>query len=51
MKRILACLVLIGVTTLSGCYYNPGYSYVRTTGYGGDAYYGTSYYAAPGYSY
>jgi hypothetical protein len=60
MKRVLAGLVLVAATaTLSGCYYDPGYSYVRpvaTTG-GGDAYYGTGvtydsgYYAAPGYYY
>jgi hypothetical protein len=51
MKRLLACLVLVvAATTLSGCYYDPGYSYVRSTGYSGDVYYGTSYYAAPGYS-
>jgi hypothetical protein len=51
MKRLLVCLVLVvAATTLSGCYYDPGYSYVRSTGYSGDVYYGNGYYAAPGYS-
>jgi hypothetical protein len=50
MKRLLACLVLVvAATALSGCYYNPGYSYVRSSGPGGDVYYGTASYAAPGY--
>jgi len=53
MKRLLASLILItAVASLSGCYYDPGYSYVRSSGYGGDAYYGqgaATYYAAPGY--
>lgn len=53
MKRLLASLVLIvAAATLSGCYYDPGYSYVRGSGYSGDAYYGdggNAYYAAPGY--
>lgn len=57
MKRLLAGLALVvAAATLSGCYYDPGYSYVRSTGYGGDAYYGRAapvydggYYVAPGY--
>lgn len=53
MKRLLASLVLIvAVVTLSGCYYDPGYSYVRGSGYAGDAYYGDGgnvYYARPSY--
>src|SRR5574337_268568 len=52
MKRQLACVVLaVAAAALSGCYYDPGYSYVRGSGYGGDAYYGSgsTYYAAPGY--
>ena len=54
MKRLLASLALIAAaSTLSGCYYDPGY--VRSTGYGGAYYapaaavYGNGYYAAPGY--
>jgi hypothetical protein len=52
MKRLLASLALIvAATTLSGCYYDPGYSYVRSSGYSGDAYYGRggSDYVVPGY--
>lgn len=53
MKYLLACLILMAATvSLSGCYYDPGYSYVRSSGYNGDAYYGQgapTYYAAPGY--
>jgi hypothetical protein len=56
MKRILAALALVIVAAfLSGCYYDPGYSYVRSAGYGGDAYYGQGHtvydggYYAPGY--
>ena len=53
MKRHLASFALIVVAAaLSGCYYDPGYSYVRSSGQGGDAYYGrgeSTYYAAPGY--
>jgi len=53
MKRLLAGLVLIAAAAaLSGCYYDPGYSYVRNSGYGGDAYYGQGgggYYVAPSY--
>ena len=41
MKRMLAGWALVLATaTLSGCYYDPGYSYVRSNGYQGDAYYG-----------
>lgn len=41
MKRLLCSLILISAAAaLSGCYYDPGYSYVRGSGYGGDAYYG-----------
>ena len=53
MKRILASFILMAAAvSLSSCYYDPGYSYVRSSGYGGDAYYGQgapTYYAAPGY--
>ena len=57
MKRLLSGLVMaVAAATLSGCYYDPGYSYVRSNGDGGDAYYGRrttvyqdGYYAAPGY--
>ena len=52
MKRLLASLALgVAAATLSGCYYDPGYSYVRSSGYGGDAYYGRggSDYVVPGY--
>jgi len=53
MKRLLASLVLIvAAATLSGCYYDPGYSYVRSSGYAGDAHYGdggNAYYATPSY--
>lgn len=56
MKRMLAIMVLVAAAaTLSGCYYDPGYSYVRRSGEGGDAYYGRGtttvyedgYYASP----
>lgn len=41
MKRMFAGLALVlGTAALSGCYYDPGYSYVRSNGYQGDAYYG-----------
>jgi hypothetical protein len=41
MRRLLAGLALaLGTAALSGCYYDPGYSYVRGNGYQGDAYYG-----------
>jgi hypothetical protein len=41
MKRMLAGLALaFGTAALSGCYYDPGYNYVRGNGYQGDAYYG-----------
>lgn len=54
MKYRLASLILVAAATLSGCYYDPGYSYVRNSGYNGDVYYGDaaatgSYYAVPGY--
>ena len=61
MKRLLAGLMLCGaVATLSGCYYDPGYSYVRSSAYVGDAYYGSGstvvyddgyYGGVPGYWY
>ncbi|MGP1665582.1 MAG: hypothetical protein ACTS5I_06660 [Rhodanobacter sp.] len=48
MKRLLAGLVVITLAgVLSGCYYSPGYSYVRGTPAGGDAYYGQQ--PAPAY--
>lgn len=58
MKRLVAGLVLsAAVAALSGCYVDPGYSYVRQTSYQGDAYYGQGvrtyddgyYYVAPAY--
>lgn len=52
MKRLLASMVLIAaVSALAGCYYDPGYSYVRGSSYGGDAYYGqggSGYIVSPG---
>jgi hypothetical protein len=51
MKRVLAGLALaVATAALSGCYYDPGYSYVRpvATG-GGDAYYGTGVTYSGGY--
>ena len=54
MKRLLAGFVLVALTALlSGCYYDPGYSYVRSSPYAGPAYYGNgvvysdAYYASP----
>lgn len=42
LKRVLAGLTLAGVTCLlSSCYVAPDYSYVRSNGYVGDAYYGS----------
>ena len=57
MKRLLGGLVLVALAALlSGCYYDPGYSYVRASPYAGPAYYGNGvvygddgYYAAPGW--
>lgn len=53
MKRLLASLALTAaVVAVSGCYYDPGYSYVRGSGYVGDAYYGdggSTYVVTPGY--
>jgi hypothetical protein len=57
MKRLLAGLILsTAVLVLSGCYIDPGYSYVRPGGYQGDVYYGRGvttyddgYYAVPAY--
>ncbi|GAB3793047.1 hypothetical protein [Dyella agri] len=56
MKRLLSGFVLVAFAVLlSGCYYDPGYSYVRATPYAGPAYYGNGvvygdgYYAAPGW--
>ena len=54
MKRLFACVGLMAVAAaLSGCYYDPGYTYVRGGGPAGDAYYGTgtTYYASPYDSY
>ena len=54
MKRMLAGLALVlGTAALSGCYYDPGYSYVRSNGYQGEAYYGEgpSVIYEPDYSY
>lgn len=58
MKPVLAVMVLAAAATLSGCYYDPGYSYVRGSGESGDAYYGRGgatvyddgYYASPYYA-
>jgi hypothetical protein len=54
MKRLLSGFVLVALAApLSGCYYDPGYSYVRATPYAGPAYYGNgvaygeAYYASP----
>lgn len=57
MRRlVLGTALLVGAVSLSGCYYDPGYSYVRGNGYVGDAYYGSGStvvydngYYAPGY--
>ena len=56
MKHWLAACFLLGATvSLTGCYYDPGYSYVRGNHYAGDAYYGQAApvyndgYYAPGY--
>ena len=53
MKRPLSVVALIlAAATLSGCYYDPGYSYVRGSGHGGDAYYGdgsSARYVEPAY--
>jgi hypothetical protein len=53
MKRLVSGLILIvAAATLSGCYYDPGYSYVRGPGPAGDAYYGDgggARYVAPAY--
>ncbi len=59
MRWLSSGLVMAGAAAiLSGCYYDPGYSYVRSNGYGGDAYYGQrtavyqgGYDVAPGYGY
>jgi len=52
----LALVAAVAAAALSGCYYDPGYSYVRgTPGYNGSAYYGRAagydddYYGAPAY--
>lgn len=57
MKHLAAGLVVCAAAAaLSGCYVDPGYSYVRQTPYQGDVYYGQGtrvyddgYYAAPVY--
>jgi hypothetical protein len=42
-KHLLAGLVVVvSASLLSGCYIAPGYSYVQSNGYVGDAYYGTA---------
>lgn len=54
MKRQLACVgLMLAAAALSGCYYDPGYTYVRGSGQAGDAYYGSgsTYYASPYDSY
>jgi hypothetical protein len=54
MKRVLACVGLFAAfAALSGCYYDPGYSYVRSSSSSGGAYYGEgggAYYAQPAYT-
>ncbi|MEP7098291.1 MAG: hypothetical protein ABI748_11550 [Dokdonella sp.] len=54
MKLVIrSAIVLIAVAALGGCVYGPGYGYVRSDGYNGDAYYGNSYSYPPydnGYS-
>ena len=50
MKRLLCGFVLVAVAALlSGCYYDPGYSYVRATPYTGPAYYGNGVVYDDGY--
>ncbi|KQX98934.1 hypothetical protein ASD22_01090 [Rhodanobacter sp. Root480] len=57
MKRKISLLgMVVAAVSLSGCYYDPGYSYVRNNGSQGDVYYGRSapvyddgYYGTPGY--
>lgn len=55
MKRLLSVFVLlVAGTALSGCYYDPGYNYVRASGQRGDAYYGEgggTRYVVPSYGY
>ena len=52
MKRLLSGFVLVALAALlSGCYYNPGYSYVRATPYAGAAYYGNGVVYGNGYGY
>lgn len=60
VKRMLAGALLAGLMSLlSGCYVAPGYSYVQSSGYAGDAYYGSGpavvydypYYGYYGYPY
>ena len=42
MRHLFAGVALvIAAAALSGCYYEPGYGYVRGSTYSGDAYYGT----------
>ncbi len=58
MKPVLAVMVLAAAATLAGCYYDPGYSYVRSSSANGDAYYGQGsttvyddgYYVSPYYA-
>ena len=57
MKTVLKTGLIAGLLLLAGCYYDPGY--VRSDGYYGDAYYGTTTYEdgyyggyySPAYSY
>jgi hypothetical protein len=43
MKLVIRSMVLVGaLALLAGCVYGPGYGYVRSDGYNGDAYYGVS---------
>ncbi len=48
MKLLRMFVPLAAMVMLAGCYYDPGYSYVRGDG-GGDAYYGTATVVSPAY--
>lgn len=52
MKSLVSGFFVVALAVLlSGCYYDPGYSYVRATPYAGAVYYGSGggYYADPGW--
>jgi hypothetical protein len=48
MKLLRMLVPLAAMALVSGCYYDPGYSYVRGDA-GGDAYYGTATVVQPAY--